>query len=385
MVRGLLARLGLLLVSILVALALAEGALRLFGYAGDVERSETIAHPRYGHVRADSWIFDLPASLSGRAKITVGGRLIPLDKGPGERRVLFLGDSGTEGTYVPVGRSYPYQLGDLLDQVDPRNRTVVINAGVWGMTTSDELHLLEDMLLPLAPDVVVIGFFLANDINFNLAQAAAANDSPLRRATLALRQRSALAHFLELQALVLSSRVRWLGALGRVGAPGAAGFVDERGLHMLSYPEGELATYHREPSALIERSYVVLEELLARFRDLGREHGFAPRVFLIPTPSSVAGRLAILHHPDILVELAERGVVISETDLDFAEPTRRVRRICRELGIVCIDPTARLREFGLRAFLPGDEHPSELGHRCLAEVLFANRGLLLGLSGATAD
>jgi lysophospholipase L1-like esterase len=385
MVRGLLARLGLLLASILIALALAEGALRLFGYAGDVERTETVAHPRYGHVRADSWIFDLPAELSGRAKITIGGRLVPLEKGRGERRVLFLGDSGTEGTYVPVGSSYPYQLEELLDQANPQNRTVVINAGVWGMTTSDELHFLEDKLLPLAPDVVVIGFFLANDINFNLAQGADASDSRLGRAALALRRHSALAHFLELQALVLSSRVRRLGALGRIVAPGATGFVDERGLHMLSYPEGELAIYHREPSALVERSYDVLEELLARFRDLGREHGFSPRVFLIPTPSSVVGRLAILHHPDIIAELAARGVVISEGDLDFAEPSRRVRRICRGLGIVCIDPTASLRELGLRAYLPGDEHPSELGHRRLAEVLFANRGLLLGSSGPTVN
>jgi hypothetical protein len=154
---------------------------------------------------------------------------------------------------------------------------------------------------------------------------------------------------------------------------------------MLSYPEGELATYCREPSALIEWSYEVLEELLERFRTLGAEHGFAARVFLLPTPSTVTGRLAILHHPDVLDELRERGIEIAETDLDFRAPSRRVRQICRDLGIVCIDPTDRLRELGLRAFLPGDEHPSELGHRCLAEVLLANRGLLLGSLGGAGD
>jgi hypothetical protein len=370
---------------VLIALALAEAALRLFGYSGDVQRTETVAHPRYGHVRADSWIFSLPADLSGRAKVTIGGQLVPLAKGPGEKRVLFLGDSGTEGTYVSPGCSYPFRFGELLDRADPRTRTVVINAGAWGMTTSDELHFLEDILLPLEPDVVVLGFFLANDINFNLAQAAAAEGSPFRRAAIVLQRYSALAHFLRLQSLVLSGRVRGLGAWGRFLAPEVAGLVDERGLHLLSYPEGELAVYHKEPSALVERSYVVLAELLERFRNLGRERGFATRVFLIPTPSSVVDRLAILHHPDILSELAERGVVVSPSDLDFREPSRRVREICRELGIVCIDPTARLREFGLRAFLPGDEHPSELGHLRLAEVLFANRGLLLGSIGTSPD
>jgi hypothetical protein len=94
-----------------------------------------------------------------------------------------------------------------------------INAGVWGMTNIDEYHLLEDKLLSLQPDIVVIGLFMANDINTNLghreqvANATSWFDE--------LRTRSALVHVCSLQAMVCNARGRWTAAASRVGYHGA--------------------------------------------------------------------------------------------------------------------------------------------------------------------
>jgi hypothetical protein len=154
---------------------------------------------------------------------------------------------------------------------------------------------------------------------------------------------------------------RWL--------PAQLALVDSYGLSMLSYPAGELALYMRKPSVLADEAFAVLEDVLAQFVALGRKHAFAVRVLLIPTPSAAVGRLAILHHPDLLHELRVQGVDIREDQLDFALPTRRVLEICKRLALTCVDPTARFRRLGLAAFFAGDEHPSIAGHDALARAL----------------
>jgi hypothetical protein len=239
------------------------------------------------------------------------------------------------------------------------------------MTTIDELHLLQDKLLPLHPDRVVLGLFMANDINFNLGHGQKRLQMPAPAWFEALRQRSALVHFAFLHALALNQRYK-LVARDRLGGSWVRSqltLVDGYGLHMLSYPAGELALYVRKPSRLADEAFTVLKEVLLQLRQLGDEQHFTLRVLLIPTPSAVAGRLNILHYPEILRELHAQGVALREDDLDFGLPTRRVLGICAELGLSCIDPTERFKQLGPRAFFPSDEHPTSAAHEALAEAL----------------
>jgi hypothetical protein len=244
----------------------------------------------------------------------------------------------------------------------------VINAGVWGMTTIDEYHLLKDKLLPLSPDVVVIGLFMANDINTNLAHRELALRASFG---LTLRNHSALAHFVWLRVLALSAQ---RGGLRSEDArvPIELRLVDSYGLPMLSYPAGELATYMVPASTLTDHAFDVLRSVLRDFQTLGQQHGFAVRVLLIPSPSHVLGRLAILHYPNLLAELRAQGVNIAPSQIDVDAPTRRVLESCAALGLTCMDPTTRLQRLGTRAFFPHDEHPSALGHHALAEELLAH-------------
>ncbi|HKU40844.1 MAG TPA: SGNH/GDSL hydrolase family protein, partial [Polyangiales bacterium] len=309
-----------LLVGCVLALLVCELALRVFGYAGDSERRRSVFDPRYGTVARDSWIWDFAIDPKRHTAVDLGGEPIPLHKPAGERRVLFVGDSATEGALVGRESSFAAQFAAKLPAAE---RVRVINAGVWGMTTIDEYHLLRDKLLPLQPDQVVIGLFMANDLNFNLGhrERQALAQSAFDRA----RSHSALLHFVSLRWLAL-------GAGSKQAAPQWAPLplriVDRRGLHLLSYPEGELATYLVPPSPEIEHAYDVLEQVLDDFQRLGREHGFSVRVLLVPSPSRVLGRLAILHYPNLLAELATRGIRIPVGDIDVDAPTRRVLEIC---------------------------------------------------------
>lgn len=192
---------------------------------------------------------------------------------------------------------------------------------------------------------------------------------------------SALAHFLYVQAVALNARHRWFraDALAQESVvPREVALVDSYGFHMLSYPAGEVATYMRRPSPLIEHAFEVLENVLWRMKRLGERHGFVVRVLLIPTPSTVAGRLTLLHYPDIRSDLERMGIEVGEEELDFDAPTRRVLAICEELGLVCLDPTPRMREIGMDVFFPDDEHPTETGHAVLARELVESYGRVVG-------
>ena len=359
-----------------VGLVLLEIGLRVLGYAGAEERAQRRFDPRYGEVNADSWIFDFAIDPVRHRAVDLRGQLIPLAKPPGEQRVLFIGDSATEGAFVTLAQSYPRRFQQLLAARVPDTNVRAINAGVWGMTTLDELHLLRTKLLPLAPDAVVVGLFMANDINFNLAH----RQRRFRSAAPAvdfMRQHSALAHVLYLQLLAFNQRRRLLRVNGAGEGDGLdgrwvdarIGLVDGYGLHMLSYPAGELALYMRKPSRLADEAFAVLESAFIQLQALGRAHGFVPRVLLIPSPSSVLDRLAILHHPRILDELQAQGVHVQERDLDFGLPLRRVLATCERLELACVDPTPELRRLGRAAFFPSDEHPTAAGHDALARAL----------------
>jgi hypothetical protein len=347
-----------------LALLVCELALRVIGYAGDHERERSVFDPRYGTVPRDSWIWSFDIDPAKHRAVDLRGQLIPLAKPAGETRVLFVGDSATEGALVGLENSFPNQFAARLPAAD---HVRVINAGVWGMTTIDEYHLLKDKLLPLKPDVVVIGLFMANDLNFNLGH----RERQLRSATRfeVLRSQSALVHFVSLRLLALRAQSHRTAAEW-VELPAMA--KDQRGLHLLSYPEGELATYVVPPSAEIDHAYAVLTQVLRDFIELGRQHGFDLEVLLVPSPSRVLSKLAILHYPGLLSELRERGIAIDPSTIDVDEPTRRVLAVCASLNVTCMDPTSRLQHLGARAFFPTDEHPTIAGHRELASELLAH-------------
>jgi lysophospholipase L1-like esterase len=360
-----------------LALLVLEFGLRVAGYDGARERELRVFDAKYGTVNADSWIFSFHIDPARHRAVDLRGQVIPLQKPAGEQRVLFLGDSATEGAFVDLAQSYPLRFGELLQARagSEQKRVRVINAGVWGMTTIDEYHLLQDKLLPLSPDAVVIGLFMANDINWNLGHAQKRVHYAVPGWLDVARQHSALAHFLFLRALAFNQRHRFVssGSFGSALVPAEVGLVDSYGLHMLSYPAGELALYMQKPSALADEAFAVLDDVLRQFVALGQREHFSVSVLLIPSPSATLGRLAILHYPNLLRELRQQGIEIHAGDLDFSLPTRRVHAICERIGLSCIDPSARFAQLGLDAFFPGDEHPSVAGHEALARALLENR------------
>lgn len=90
---------------------------------------------------------------------------IKYEKDSDELRVLCLGDPHTLGYEVNRNETYASQLQSLMVSAGVKGR--VINAGVFGFSTSEELILLENEGYRYDPDFVVLGFF-ANDFQDNV-------------------------------------------------------------------------------------------------------------------------------------------------------------------------------------------------------------------------
>ncbi len=91
------------------------------------------------------------------------GGPLSVDKQAGTFRVVCLGDSITFGEGVREEDTYPARLEKLLAASMPGRAVQVVNAGVQGYGTREEVALYFARCTKLKPDVVTLGFFL-NDV-----------------------------------------------------------------------------------------------------------------------------------------------------------------------------------------------------------------------------
>ncbi|MCR9141770.1 MAG: hypothetical protein NXI24_05925 [bacterium] len=373
-----------MLVGLLAAVLLAEATLRLTGYEGDYERATFRFQSSYDTIRKDSWALkSSDACLSDDARETrhalcVNGDAIPLQRSrntPGPR-VLFLGDSGTLGWGVDSAEAFPARM-----KADAGLTTV--NAGVYGFHNFDALRLYQTRLAGLEVDLVVLGIFMANDLNYNLlaGDLRARYPAPIESARAWLLDHSALWHFVSQRALAVNHRYRIIGGAAqkqtadnqnakdaRPAPYSRLSMIDDIGLHLLHYRQGEIAGYRPDgDSAFMNYAYILLEQVLREFKTTARERGARFAVVLLPAPSMIAGEYISPVEPRIFQNMRQMGIELLPGQLDITRPTRRVRTICERIQIACIDPTPALRTIGTeQALLPEDDHYAAAGHQVIA-------------------
>ncbi|HET9315556.1 MAG TPA: SGNH/GDSL hydrolase family protein [Vicinamibacteria bacterium] len=161
-----------------LALAAGELAVRIFVPQWDVERWFE-SHPRYAHVLKPNFrqTFRYPGGFSYEVRTNSLGlrsdREFELARDD-VKRVLLLGDSFTFGEGLPVEHTFASQLDALLNGDGPR-RYDVLNAGVGGWGTLQEVTYALDHLPRLRPHAIVLTFcgndpdddarFLAKDVD----------------------------------------------------------------------------------------------------------------------------------------------------------------------------------------------------------------------------
>ena len=160
-------RLAVMVLSLVVALAIAELVLRLFHLA-----------PAQGVATVNAKQFErLPGMFAPNQRVrdlqkpalpyfvtidSLGfrGAEFTRAKPVNQLRVVMLGDSYVYGDFVDDNQTFPAQLEQRLGQAC--GDALVINAGLGGTTIVDQAQVLE-RTLPLAPDVVVL-VYVVDDI-----------------------------------------------------------------------------------------------------------------------------------------------------------------------------------------------------------------------------
>jgi hypothetical protein len=248
-----------------------------------------------------------------------------LEKAPGVRRLVSLGDSFAWGVGVELEDAYPQRLERGLNRL--RGETwEVVNLAKPGMNTVDHLALLEKEGLGYAPDAVLVGYVLNDSEDAGSAEVRrAAEWSAPRYPPTLLWDRSALYRFVGTRLWATAQnrrRVQGFRAMYEDDAPGwRAGRQGLRGIGALC-----------------------------------RERGIPWLVAIFP----------------LLANPLDEGY-------PFAEVHRRVEQAAAEAGAKAVDLFPAYR--GLRWELLvvdgfGDEHPNEIAHRIAA------RALLRALDGA---
>ena len=170
---------GLVAVSLLFALALSEAVVRVMNLEPPAlwEFNQTVGwsyqpglHTWYTSPEFNSWV-----EINSRG---IHDREHAYAKPAGVYRILLLGDSFTAALEVPFEKSFARLLDKRLDERAP-GRFEVINAGVGGFSTVNELLMFREEGAKYRPDLVVLCFVDA-DIrdNFHLTADATVPGSP---------------------------------------------------------------------------------------------------------------------------------------------------------------------------------------------------------------
>lgn len=159
----------------LVCVGLAELGLRVGGFAPS-ESAVTVTTSEFERVPG---LFKPGQDVLDRSKPALEHRVhinnlgfrgddFPLEKGKGEIRILFVGDSFIYGDYVDDEYTMPAQFEQALHQVC--SDASVVNAGVGGTTIRDYIKVLERAMV-LKPDLVILGF-TENDVQDMIGTSA---------------------------------------------------------------------------------------------------------------------------------------------------------------------------------------------------------------------
>jgi hypothetical protein len=392
--RRAIKRILLALAATAVALALAEGAARLFR----LDASTTDArrhHPVYGWTLNPRWH---RATGVNRHGFLFGD--LPHDKPAGTRRLAILGDSYAQGTPYPRGATFAGLLETWLNAA-PGEGWEVLNFGVSGWGTAQELLALRHQALAYGPDALLLQVLPANDLcNNSLTLAFTCDLEDSHRPYFTLQGDALVPVRLD------PGRERWrrsalfrlvehrlgLGREGLVRPTDGTGVAEHLEQLGQLYRERSAAVGLDMPSRLyslapeadqppaIGEAWRLTERLLAEIADELAARGIPLVVVAIPEPTSFNRReLQALGRPGSWPR-SRRGVTLVS---DYA--TSRVERFFARRGVPAVPLRQRIEAAAMRPedhFYPygrsGDWHLNGYGHQLTAALVLAalrDRGL----------
>ena len=172
--KRLLARIGLIGFGILAALVIAEIGFRILYPDPKPKLTDYLQpHEIYGQAlrpNAQGWHTSIRGEYSAYVRINgkgIWGRDYAYHKSGHAYRILILGDSFTTAQQVAEDAMFSSLLEKALNEGEP-GRFEVINSGVPGYSTGNQLAYYTHEGYRYQPDLVILAFFTGNDIFENI-------------------------------------------------------------------------------------------------------------------------------------------------------------------------------------------------------------------------
>lgn len=267
-----------------------------------------------------------------------------LPKPDGRFRIVILGDSVTIGMGIADDEAYPAQLERLLHARFPGRDLDVINLGVPGYDTRQEVGLLRRNLSRLAPDLVLVGFY-TNDVpdvlegEATLTGTRIAAQNPQAGQVLHMDSTSPSwvdRYLRKSRVIFVAGRAinRWRGA-------------GEWGMSRMAL---EMDMLRGKASPELDRAWARVAGQFRELHSLAESTLFTVGVVVLPPRELVTGQFAA------------------------AAYVNKVRSLAEPLGFAIVDPTPLMtadRADAAGLFIPYDRnHPSAAGHRLIARAIF---------------
>jgi hypothetical protein len=310
------------------------------------------------------------------------------EKAPGTFRIAVLGNSWTEALQVPLEKTYASVLERELNAKAcfAGKRVEVLNFGVAGYSTAQELSLLRQEAWKYHPDLVLLAFYPARDIANNVRElnnAVTPERSPyfvLREGQLALDDTFRSLPALQPRQIWLQNAgyefdehlrvLQAIDALQRFGKIRVAMAAVKARAGMYGVDNLEYAIYAPPSLPTIKTAWDVTEALFVAMRDEVRRHGAEFRIVVLAT------------RPQVIPDPAKRSELPSKLgvpDLNYAD--RRISEFGASAGIPVTTLAPALASYaeahhvylnGFRASNLGAGHWNETGHRVAGEAIAAD-------------
>lgn len=320
-------------------------------------------------------------SGEGRVYITTNGegfrdRAHARPKPKGTFRIAVLGDSFAEALQVPIDAAFWSVLQRELTACPALNgqQVEVLNFGVSGFGTTQELQLLRHHVWDYQPDLVLVAFLPGNDVRNNCRRLEPQQDRPFYdlvdgelRLDESFRDRRPTAWIRFKDGCVRGSRV--LGLIYRVKQNWRDRRTAAQDLKSTSEHGLDAGVYAPPRDAVLEEAWQITAGVLRLMHDEVRAHG--ARFVMVVLNNAIE-----VHPSAQTADAAARDLGVD--DLDY--PDRRLTEIAAAHGFPLLTLTpamrGRARETGVffHGFpntAPGVGHWNEQGHKVAGELTAA--------------
>ncbi len=289
-----------------------------------------------------------------------------LDKSEGVFRILVLGDSYTEGRQVAAEHRFTNRLEERLR--DDGVHAEVMNYGLSGYGTAQELEVLKHFGPIYRPDLVLVAFLHHNDIRNNAASLEPDRVRPFYRLHADGRLEVAypdppspgwgkrLLRNVRLLYFIRDRLERLNAGYGRGNLVDNLQGTDPQALEAAKAIPPQ---FRRSTPPRFRKAERLTQRLLAEMASVAREIGATFAMALLPSV------LELRHFR------GQGG--FTDARYDGARPFRVFRAFAEQEGILCIDLRPALAEGDApmdRLFVPVDGHFSKQGHARTAKALF---------------